>query len=429
MTIAYPARGSAAYALVVLTLLGFTLTTDITLSALMMEPMKRDLAISDVQAALLQGTAFGLALGLASLPMGRLIDRFSRRALIGLGVAAWTVALMMIALSSSLVTIVVARAMLGVVAALVVPAGFSIAADLFPAERRSFATSLLVVGQALGQGAGMLGGGLVYDLLGRWSAAGAALPLVPWRMLYSGAAMVGVVLLVLIAFMREPARQECAAPTRLLRGAFLRLWAHRTFLIPLLFGLMFAQITIQAASIWASPMLIRRGLTPGAFAGWMSVVLLGGGVLGAIAGGWLAEAGRVHAGRRGVLLPAVVSALAIAPASLFAVVHDLLPFALLLGVNIFAGAVVATVGVIAITLVIPNEVRGLALGTNTFVAAVFGAAGAPAVVALLSRTLGGEAWLGVAYISVCVPSAVAAALCFVAAMADRPSVEGQGSLP
>ncbi len=418
MSDGYPSPRRAAYGLAVLTLLGFVLTTDMTLTALMMEPMKRDLALSDVQVALLQGTAFGLALGIASIPMGRLIDRFPRRMLITIGVAGWTAALVTISLSSQLEAIILARVVLGIVAALVVPAGFSLAADLYPAEQRSFATSLLVVGQALGQGAGMLGGGLAFDMLVSWAASGVALPLPPWRLLYLAAASIGLALLALLAFLREPARQEGASSTVLLPAAISSLWSFRRFLIPLLLGLMFAQITIQAASIWASPMLIRRGLTPGSFAGWMSAVLLAGGILGALSGGWLAEAGRRSGGRRGVLLPAAIFALAIAPASLFAIMDGLLPFAALLAANIFAGAVVATIGVIAITLVIPNDVRGLALGTNTFVGAIFGAAGAPAAVALFSGWLGGEAWLGVAFVVLCVPSAIAAATCFALAMAQ-----------
>ncbi len=418
----YPSPRRAAYGLAVLTLLGFVLTTDMTLTALMMEPMKRDLALSDVQVALLQGTAFGLALGIASIPMGRLIDRFSRRLLIMVGVVGWTAALITISLSSRLEAIMLARVILGIVAALVVPAGFSLAADLYPAARRSFATSLLVVGQALGQGAGMLGGGLAFDMLDAWITGGTALPLPPWRLLYLAAASIGIVLIVLLAFLREPTRQEGASSTVLLRGAIANLWSFRRFLVPLLLGLMFAQVTIQAASIWASPMLIRRGLTPGSFAGWMSAVLLGGGILGALAGGWFAEAGRRKGGRRGVLLPATIFALVIAPASLFAIVRGLAPFAALLAGNIFAGAVVATIGVIAITLVIPNDIRGLALGTNTFAAAIFGAAGAPAAVALLSRWLGGEAWLGIAFVVLCVPSAIAAAICFAFAMAQTGKV-------
>lgn len=408
MSARYPSPGCARYALCVLTLLGFALTTDMTLTALLIEPMKRDMGLSDMQVALLQGTAYGLALGIASLPMGRLIDGASRRMLLAVGIVGWTGALVAIGTAGTLATVMAARVALGLVAALVVPAAFSLGADLYPPEQRSVATSLLVVGQALGQGFGMYAGGKAFD----WLSVSVTTPLglAPWRLLYLLAAALGLVVLALLVGVREPARQEGREMRADTAAALRELWLYRGILAPLILGLLFTQVTIQAASIWVSPLLIRRGLTPGAFAGWLGIVLLFAGVLGALSGGWLAEFGRRRRGRAGVLLPGAVLALVIAPASLFAIMPALPAFGVLFAIDIFAGAVVATIGVIAITLVIPNEIRGLALGVNTFVAAVFGAAGAPAAVALLSRALGGEAMLGTAFATVCVPSALLAAL-------------------
>ncbi len=430
MSTPYPSPWRARYALIVLTLLGFVLTTDMTLTALLMEPMKRDMALSDLQVALLQGTAYGLALGVASLPMGRLIDRASRRTLIAIGIVGWTGALIAIGMAGSSMTVMAARLVLGLVAALVVPAAFSLVADLYPPERRSTATSLLVVGQATGQGFGMYAGGTAFDAL----TIANALPfgLSPWRLLYLLAAMLGLVVLALLAGLREPARQERRDTDGTLGSAARELWQYRGFLLPLILGLLFIQITIQAASIWVSPLLIRRGLTPGAFAGWLGLILLFGGVLGALAGGRLAELGRRRGGRSGVLLPAALVCVAIAAASLFPTMGSLTAFAVLFGLHIFCGAVVATIGVIAVTLAIPNEIRGLALGVNTFAAAVFGAAGAPIAVALLSRTLGGEAMLGLAFAGICIPCALMACVSLIVAAAphrrgsDRPSVTAGG---
>lgn len=412
----YPGSAQAAYGIIFLALLGFVLTTDITLTSLLIEPMKRDLRLTDVEVALVQGTAYGLALGVASLPMGRLIDSVSRRLLLAIGLGTWAVALCVIGLSGSLGTLIGGRMALGVVAALVVPAGFSMAADLFPPERRSVSTSLLVAGQALGQGCGILFGGLAFDALTRAGWPGS---LQPWRTLYLAAALVGVVLILLLIPLREPRRQERRAVGSDTRRAIRELWSYRAFLVPLTLGLLFAQVTIQAAAIWASPMLIRRGLTPGTFAGWLGPVLLVGGILGSLAGGWLAEAGRRRAGRRGVLIPAAILAGLIAPASLFPLASSLALFGALLGAHVFAGAVAATIGVISITLVIPNEIRGLALGMNTFVAAVFGAAGAPAAVALISRALGGEQMLSYAFAALCIPAALLATLALILAARSR----------
>lgn len=47
---------------------------------LLVEPIKRDLQITDTQVSLLQGLAFALFFAIAAIPIGRLVDRVHRRA-------------------------------------------------------------------------------------------------------------------------------------------------------------------------------------------------------------------------------------------------------------------------------------------------------------------------------------------------------------
>jgi hypothetical protein len=87
--------------------------------------------------------------------------------------------------------------------------------------------------------------------------------------------------------------------------------------------------------------------------------------------------------------------------------------------GLFCNAVVQMVGVLAFTLNLPNEIRGLGLGVYTLVAALLGIATAPAAIALVSRALGGEAMLGQAIAIVSVPCAILSALFFGLAMRGR----------
>lgn len=82
----FPPPAVANRALTVLTLLGFITGVDGQMTGLLIEPMKRDLNLSDVQMGLLQGTAFGIGLSLASIPLGRLIDSRNRMRLLTLGI-------------------------------------------------------------------------------------------------------------------------------------------------------------------------------------------------------------------------------------------------------------------------------------------------------------------------------------------------------
>lgn len=416
---AFPSPSQARRAMVSLALLGFFLSTDVTLTTVLIEPMKRGMALTDLQIGTVQGTAFGLAFGLCSMPMGRLIDRWSRVRLISAGLLVWMLALTATGLATDFAVLIVARVALGVVAALLIPAALSLVADLYPAERRSVATSLFVVGQAAGQAFGILAGGLIFDALVGMSAAHRHLlgGLAPWRALYVGAALIGVPLLLLFLLLEEPARQERQRHATGVAAAMRELWAYRGFLGPLLAAMVFTQITMQAASVWATPVLVRDfGLTPGQFAGWLSAVMLGSGMLGALGGGGLGELGRRRGGRAGVLLPALLAALATVPLSLFALAPSVPIFAGLLALDIFAGAIIATLGAVAITLNIPNEIRGLALGANVFASAVFGTATAPTAIALVSRALGGEGRLAAAIAGVSAPSALVAALFFALAI-------------
>ena len=80
-------------AVATLALVGFVTATDVSLTTVLLEPMKRELAFSDVQIGLIQGTAFGLAFGIGAFPMGRLIDRANRSRLLLAALMLWMAAL------------------------------------------------------------------------------------------------------------------------------------------------------------------------------------------------------------------------------------------------------------------------------------------------------------------------------------------------
>src|SRR4051812_43354318 len=56
----------------------------------MVEPMRRDLHLTDTQIGVLIGPAFAFFFVLFGLPMGYLADRISRKHLIAIGVGAWS---------------------------------------------------------------------------------------------------------------------------------------------------------------------------------------------------------------------------------------------------------------------------------------------------------------------------------------------------
>ncbi|MFT9096490.1 MAG: hypothetical protein ABF459_15290, partial [Gluconobacter cerinus] len=161
------------------------------------------------------------------------------------------------------------------------------------------------------------------------------------------------------------------------------------------------------------------------FAGGLCVVSGARVIAGAWGGGWGAYGGRGGAGRRGVLVPALVSAIIVAPLNLFAIAPNLLSFGFLLGLMMFFSSVIPTVGVLSLTLNLPNESRGLAVGLYAVVSAVFGVAIMPPLIAVVAAHLGGEQHLASAVVIISVPSALLAAFFFLLAMrakADTDSI-------
>lgn len=411
----FPQAAAARRAIVILALLGFVATMDLTLTALLIEPMKRELALTDIDIGLLQGSAFGLAFGIASMPIGRMIDRYPRVRMMTVGLVLWTVAIAGTGLAHDFSVLVICRIALGVVAALLIPAAISLIADLFPPEKRAVMTSVFAMGQATGQAFGILFGGLAFDwLTGVVASEPEALGgLTPWRALYLMAGAIGALLLMFLASLSEPTRQERASESLSFKAALRALSTHKRFLVPLLVAMMGATIVYQAANVWSAPLLIRNhGLSPGAFAGWLSAIVLGAGIVGSLAGGQLAELGRKRAGHAGVLMPALVAACLCAPLSLYAIVPSVATLAVLLTFVLLFSAAIATVGVVAITLNIPNEIRGLAIGANVLATGMFGAALAPTLIGFVSNALGGDTHLGVAITAVSAPAGLCAALFF-----------------
>ena len=93
--------------------------------SVLVDPIKQELGINDVQFSLLQGTAFAVLYGAGSLVCGLLADRVHRRNLVVLGVAIWTVGTVLFGLSTSFPGLLASRAMVGLGEATLGPASVS----------------------------------------------------------------------------------------------------------------------------------------------------------------------------------------------------------------------------------------------------------------------------------------------------------------
>jgi len=208
----YPRRGVAWYALSVLTLCYTFSYVDRQILAFLVTPLKQDLHISDTEIGLLQGIAFAMFYAFFGLPMGMLADRFNRRNIVLAGLLVWSVMTTLSAGARSYGTLALARMGVGVGEAVINPCAFSLIADYFPKERLSSAMSVYMMGIQLGAGLALIIGGVVVHAISSMppiDIAGYG-PVAPWRLTFVAVGAPGLLIAILLATVKEPARRSAS---------------------------------------------------------------------------------------------------------------------------------------------------------------------------------------------------------------------------
>ena len=222
-----------------------------------------------------------------------------------------------------------------------------------------------------------------------------------------------VLILLTLAALKEPPRGDQRLHKPRLGAALRELWSLRAAVLPLFGGVVVVDIALGAAPIWAAPDLSRRfGLSPGQIGTIMALVLFAGGVLGPLVGGLLADRGQKQGGpRRTMLVMSAVAALsviadyfAIAPTPLIATV-------LLFAFNVLIVAISVAVTTL-VTVLVPNELRGLCLSLLAAAQVAFGLGLAPLAVSGLATAWGGPDMIGHALTTVCVAASTLCAAAF-----------------
>ncbi|KQS04962.1 MFS transporter [Sphingomonas sp. Leaf357] len=356
---------------------------------------KAELGLSDVTLGLIQGVGAAVPLVLFSIPIGILVDRWNRMRLMLLFSLLAVGGSLLTALAGNVPTLFVARMMTGVATTGGLTAALSLAADMCAPAQRGRAMLMVTLGKSLGLACAFALTGWLFGIFaGGFNLFKGGLP---WREAHFALAAIAALASLPLFLIAEPARHEVAAgPRAAFRVVADELWARRAFLIPLFLGQVSVVMADAAAGIWASPMLTRYfGLTPQQFGGWMGALLLGTGIAGALLGGIVADLGQ-KSGRRGGLLIGAVAAAAIGiPAALFPLSGSIPIFALALGTLILAGTITGLITSVAITVLLPNELRGLCLGAFIAFAGLVGYGVAPPLVGWVSLLLGGEQHLAV----------------------------------
>jgi MFS family permease len=177
---------------------------------LLVGPIKRDLGIGDTRIGLLQGLAFAIFYTLMGLPVGWLVDRYSRRTIIVVGVVFWSVMTALCAVAGNFWSLFAARMGVGVGEATLGPAAMSLSADYFPKEKLGGALSVYAMGIFIGSGLALIVGGAVTQAVTGMPAI--TLPVIgemaAWRLTFLIVGLPGLLVGLLVYTVREPLRRN-----------------------------------------------------------------------------------------------------------------------------------------------------------------------------------------------------------------------------
>lgn len=386
------------------------------------EGAKVDLGLTDQALGLIQGLGNAVPLVIFSIPIGILVDRHNRvRMMIVLG-ALWTIGTLLTAFAPNVATLLAARMLTGVGATGALTAALSLCADFCTPDQRGRALLIVNLGKSIGLAAAFALSGWLFGLFTRHEMPLWFGDFVPWRGTHAALGVLSAALLVPLFFLREPVRHEVeSAPDAPFRVVARELWSRRRFLGPLFAGQIAVVMADAAAGVWIAPVLSRRfAMQPQDFGGWVGGLIFLSGIIGAVLGGISADAGQ-KSGRRGaILLGAVIAAGVGVPMALFPILPNVTMLAIALFGLILSGAVTGLVVSVALTVLIPNELRGLCIGAFIAIAGLIGFGLAPWLVSLVSSLLGGEAHLPMALAMVGVTVSALSFFAFLLAMRRAP---------
>jgi predicted MFS family arabinose efflux permease len=189
---------SRRYQLYVIALLTATYVCsylDRQILALLMEPIKREIELSDTQMGFLTGPAFVMFYATLSVPIARMADKGNRVTIISICCAIWSAMTALCGAALSFTQLLLARVGVGIGEAGCTPPAQSLICDYVSRTERTRALSIYMLGIPLGVLAGYL--------LGGWISEGYG-----WRAAFFMVGAPGVLLAVLIKLtIKEPLRK------------------------------------------------------------------------------------------------------------------------------------------------------------------------------------------------------------------------------
>jgi MFS family permease len=272
----------ATYVLIISSLLYLVNAMDRSVLAVVLEPMRLDLGLTDKQSGIIQ-TLFLASMVVFAFPVGFLVDRWSRTKTMALMAFFWSITTFITGLGKSFIGVLIPRTLTGTGEAGFASAGMSLISASYPekdrAKKLGIFNACMLVGFVLGFGLG----GVVAQKYG-------------WRYAFFFFAIPGIILAIMALFMQDYKNIDKSQDAT--QGNFLASMLH-VWKIPtirwLYLGYGIAGFAANAFNVWA-PTMLQRGLNyQTSQAGIVMGAVAFGAIIGPILGGVFAD--KLHAKR------------------------------------------------------------------------------------------------------------------------------------
>ena len=262
---------------------------DRNILSVLLQPIKEELGVSDTAMGLLTGFAFAVFYTFAGIPIARLADRGSRRAIMSIGIAFWSLLTAASGLARNFTELALARIGVGIGEASATPAAHSLISDYFPPQRRTRALAIYNVGSSIGILFGLMLGGWLKEVLG-------------WRATLAAIGLPGL-LVALLVHLAIPEPRRGLSEERSDSGEAPDLWQTLRFLVSqrsyghVAFAAALYACTGYGLMAWAPTFLVRVHGLGYAEVGWKLGLIIGvGSAVGVLIAGALCD----HMARRDV---------------------------------------------------------------------------------------------------------------------------------
>ncbi len=311
------------YALGVLTLVYVLNFLDRTLIFILFTPIKKEMAFTDLQLALLGTTSFVIFYTLLGIPFGRMADRAVRKNMIAGGLAVWSLFSGLTGFAKGFWAMFFCRLMVGVGEATLGPAALSLLSDYFPPRMRATVQGVYSSGIAIGSGLAFFLGGWIGQNYG-------------WRWAFYFLGFPGLLLAVVVFFLREQKRGQTEVAAVRYTSKDWKILFRSVPLRYLYLGYALFGLASNNLGIWVPSFFVRaHGMSLaliGTVAGILSIVV---GVPVTIFGGYASDRFR-RFGKGGRMLFSTCAALASVPLWLVLLFSDSAALLLILNFVLFA---------------------------------------------------------------------------------------------